>query len=332
VNHQNAFPLLHRPRTQDGGGPTTDSNPLLQIERLAMWDNKSDKLVQENHPNLVQILGDRNLDGKPDGGFEKMFAFMDVMEVHPPEGIFTKPERDGKGKLTRNPIFHWMQMLNLGYRIPGVVNTDAHYNFHESGWLRNYLKSPTDDPAKIDVMNVVHTTEQGHVVMTTGPFMEVSLQAAAPGGTQTAVISGDDSEPDGAIASPGDEIAVPGGKASLKVRVQCANWLDITRLQVFVNGRAIESLDFRRRTTPKHFGNGVVKFDATLPLELKADAHVIVAAIGEGLSLGRIMGPRWGEKPPVAVANPIFVDVDGNGFKPNGDLLDLELPLGVAAE
>lgn len=29
------------------------------------------------------------------------------------------------------------------------------------------------------------------------------------------------------------------------------------------------------------------------------------------------------------VANPIFVDVDGNGFKANRDLLDLELPLGV---
>ena len=317
VNHQNAFPLLHRPHTQDGGGPITDSNPLLQIERLAMWDSKSDKLVQGNHPNLVQILGDRDLNGKPDGGFEKMFGFMDVMEVHPPEGIFAKPQRDEQGKLARNPIFHWMQMLNLGYRIPGVVNTDAHYNFHESGWLRNYLKSATDDPAKIDVMDVVHTTEQGHVVMTTGPFLEVSLRPSASG--------------DGPAVLPGDEVAPPGGKANLQVRVQCANWLDINRVQVFVNGRAVESLNFTRRTTPKPVGNGVVKFDAMLPLELKTDAHVIVAAIGEGLSLGRIMGPTWGQKPPVAVANPIFVDVDGNGFKPNGDLLDLDLPLGVPA-
>ena len=317
VNHQNAFPLLLRPRTQDGGGPTIDDNPLIQIERLAMWDSASDKLVQQNHPNLVQILGDRDLNGKPDGGFEKMFGFMDVMEVHPPEGIFAKPERDAKGQLARNPIFHWMQMLNLGYRIPGVVNTDAHYNFHETGWLRNYLKSSTDDPAKIDVMDMVHTTEQGHVVMTTGPFMQVSLQPVNNG--------------DALAVLPGDDVAVPDGKANLTVRVQCANWLDINRVQVFINGRAVESLNFTRRTTPKLFGNGVVKFNAVLPLELKSEAHVIVAAIGEGLSLGRIMGPTWGQKPPVAVANPIFVDVDGNGFKSNQDLLDLELPLGVPA-
>lgn len=30
---------------------------------------------------------------------------------------------------------------------------------------------------------------------------------------------------------------------------------------------------------------------------------------------------------PVAVANPIFVDIDGDGFEPNGDMLGLPLPV-----
>ena len=51
-----------------------------------------------------------------------------------------------------------------------------------------------------------------------------------------------------------------------------------------------------------------------------------LAAAGEGLQLGRVMGPRFGELMPVAVTNPIFVDVDGNGFQASGDLLDLPLP------
>ena len=101
----------------------------MQIERLALWDNKSDKLVQMNHPNLPQILGDRDLDGKPDEGFERMFGFVDVIEVHPPQGIFTPPGKQADGKLERNPIFHWMQMLNLGYRMPGVINTDSTTTF-----------------------------------------------------------------------------------------------------------------------------------------------------------------------------------------------------------
>ena len=92
INHQNAFPLVHRPRTQDGGGPLPDADPVVQIERLAMWDGGSEKLVQINHPNIPQMVGDRDTNGSPDGGFEKMFSFMDVIEVHPLDNIFKKPE------------------------------------------------------------------------------------------------------------------------------------------------------------------------------------------------------------------------------------------------
>lgn len=312
VNHQNAFPLIHKPRTQDGGGPRTDDSPAVQIERLAMWDGGSDKLVQQNHPNLVQILTDKDEDGKFDGGFAQMFGFMDVMEVHPPEGIFTPPTRGGNGKLSRNPCFHWMQLLNMGFRIPGVVNTDAHYNYHDSGWLRNYIPSRTDKPGQIDTMDIVHHSEQGHIVMSTGPFMEVSLRATQKSPKPAGI--------------PGDEVNAPQGIASLRVKVQCPNWLDVNRVQVFVNGRPDPKLNFTRRDTPDKFQSGVVKFEAVLPIALKADSHIIVATIGEGFQLGRVMGPDKGKLPPVAVSNPIFVDVDGQGFQANGDLLDVPLP------
>lgn len=312
VNHQNAFPLLMRARTQDGGGPVTDQNPEIQIERLALWDNKSDKLVQMNHPNLPQILGDKDLDKKPDEGFRKMFGFVDVIEIHPPHTIF-RVEKDAAGDPIRNTIFNWMQLLNLGYRLGGVINTDAHYNYHGSGGFRNFIKSTSDDPAKIDTMEMVHHSEQGHVVVSSGPFMEVTLRA--------------DTADRGKLAIPGDDLAVPDGKCSLHVRVQCPNWLDVNRVQVFLNGRPDPNLNFTRRTTPDRFKDDVVKFDASLPLKLAKDTHVIVATIQEEGKVGRVMGTEWGNLPPTAVANPIFVDVDGGGFKANGDLLDVPLPL-----
>lgn len=313
VNHQNAFPLIHTPRTQDGGGPVTDTDPRVQIERLAMWDNKSDKLVQGNHPHLLQVIADRDLDGKGDGGFEEMIGFMDVIEVHPPGAIFSFPAKlDPSARDRGNTIFHWLQMLNLGYRVPGVVNTDAHYNFHGSGWIRNYIRSETDNTAEIDSMEMVHAAEHGELVMTNGPFMEVYLQAERPGPKSASGVGGD--------------VRAPGGKANLSVKVQCPNWFDINRVQVFLNGRPVDDLNFTRRTTPDGFSDGVVKFDAVIPLELDGDTHVIVATTGEGLKLGPVMGPA-GDTAPVAVSNPIFVDVDGNGFKPNGDMLGLPLPL-----
>ena len=88
VNHQNAFPLHHHPHTQNGGGPRASYNPVVQIERLAMWDNASEKIVQMNHPNLHQIYGDADVDGIPDKGFRAMLEWTDVVEVHPLEMIF----------------------------------------------------------------------------------------------------------------------------------------------------------------------------------------------------------------------------------------------------
>lgn len=313
VNHQNAFPLILRPRMQDGGGPLPDADPVVQIERLAMWDGGSQKLVQMNHPNLPQILGDRDNDGKVDEGFERMFSFMDVVEVHPPEAILLEPGSAPFTEMKEKPIFHWMQMLNLGYRVTGVVNTDAHYTFHDSGWLRDYIRSKTDDPARIETMDLVHASEAGQLTMTTGPFLEVTLRA----GDQT--------------VGPGEDLAAR-REGVLHVRVQCPNWFDINRVQLFLNGRPAPRLNFTRRTTPERFRDEVVKFDESIPLEFTRDTHVIVAAAGEGLGLGRVMGPTHGKQMPIAVSNPIYVDVGGDGFQPNGDLLDVPVTISPKRE
>lgn len=306
VNHQNTFPLYHHPHTQDGGGPTTLQNPVAQIERLAMWDNGSDKLLQENHPNLEQIWADQDLNGEEDSGFEKMFAFMDVIEIHPPADIFAEPGT--KTGQYNNAIQSWLRMLNKGYRIPGVVNTDAHYNFHGSGWLRNYVKSSSDRPSEIDTMEMVHESEHGHIVMTNGPFLEVKASS------------------DDETAIPGDDLKAPSTYVTLKVKVQCPNWFDINRVQLLLNGKLSEDHHFTRWTTPGKFGSDTVKFEQDIEVELAEDTHIIVATIGDGLKLGQIMGPTHGEDAPVAFSNPIFVDIDGDGFKPNGDLLGLPFP------
>ncbi|AGA28656.1 CehA/McbA family metallohydrolase [Singulisphaera acidiphila] len=311
LNHQNAFPLVLRPYTQDNGGPTADSDSEIQIDRLAFWDGGSDKLVQVNHPDLGWMFHDRNGDGTLDTGFAAMRGKMDVIEVHPLHTIFAKPTTQAGGKTHNNTVVNWLQLLNRGHRIPGVVNTDAHYNFHGSGFLRNYLRSPTDDPAEIRTLDVVHAAERGNLVMTSGPFLEVELRAE--GGA-------------GAAAIPGNDLSAPGGEAMLKVRVQCPNWFDVDRVQVFLNGHPSESLNFTRESAPGRFSDGVLKFEQEIPLRLDRDTHVVVAAIGERSTLGPVMGPDHAKDKPVAVSNPIFVDVDGGDFKPSGDPLG-ELPV-----
>ncbi len=313
LNHHNVFPLIHKPRTQDGGGPRTAQSPEMQIERIALWDDNSDKLVQQNHPSIGWMFFDRDKDGQTDAGFDKMHGRMDVIEVHPPVRMFDPPfsaDQQG-GDLSDKPnnrMFEWVQTLNQGFRVPGVSNTDAHANFHGSGGVRNYIKCGTDDPAKIDTMDIVHASERGNIVMTNGPYLEVEMRTA----DQT--------------ASPGDDLAANEGATELDVRVQCPNWFDVDRVQIFVNGRPDPTLNFTRASHPDFFADGTVKFDHTIPMEFESDAHVIVGVIGEHSELGPVAGPYVGKERPVAIANPIFVDVDGNGFKANGDDLGFPLP------
>jgi hypothetical protein len=316
LHHQNAFPLVERPHTQGNGAPDTSPDMDLQIERLALWDDRSEKLVQQNHPALSELFFDQDGDGVRDAGHQRGVGFIDVIEVHPPEAIFWTPLSPAyppflaPGLPYDNRIFTWLQALNLGRRVPGVVNTDAHHNFHESGWLRNFVRSATDDPARVKTLDVVREAKKGHLTMTNGPFLEVSLAPSAA-----------DLDAGGG-ALPGDDVRLPGGRGVLRVRVQTADWLDVDRVQVFVNGRAERALGFSRAANPEMFGRGAVKFDQRIPLALKGDAHVIVAVTNEHGVLGPVVGPERARDRPVALSNPIFADVDGGGFKPNGDLLD----------
>jgi hypothetical protein len=138
--------------------------------------------------------------------------------------------------------------------------------------------------------------------MTNGPFLEVSLEGAGPG----------------------DELRLS-GRGLLRVQVQCANWLDVDRVQVLVNGRPDPRLNFTRAANPRKFDDGVVKFRDEIPVELEADAHLIVVAIGESSTIGPVMGAV--SEPPVAISNPIYVDRDGGGWTPSKDTLGVPLPV-----
>lgn len=314
LNHQNAFPLIMKPGLQDNGGPQTDPDPELQIRRLATWDNNSEKYVQTDHPDLGWMYFDRDGNGVRDAGFYRMFAFQDAIEVWGNDHSSTYEERilamepiTARGRNDR--LFNWLQLLNQGYRIVGVAASDAHYTNHGTGWIRNYVKCSTEDLTKIDPMEMVREYEQGHVVMSTGPFLETSLRIG-------------DKE-----LLPGDSAVLGDAKAVLTVKVQCPNWFDINRVQVLVNGRALPNYNFTRAANADLFSDQVVRFQHEFPVELKEDSHLIVVATGEGLNFGDVLGPELKKAPPTAIANPIFIDVDGNGFQANGDTLGHPLPV-----
>lgn len=311
LNHQNTFPLIHKPGRQDGGAPLTDTNPDTQVRRITLWDDRSEKLIQQNHPDIGWLFYDRDGNGDIDDGYYGAAPLLHAVEIHPLTPLLDQLVDAGANAPARQSrVLDWLQLLNDGVRLTGVVNTDAHYNFHGSGGYRNWIRSSTDDPAKISTEEMVRATQAGHVIMSNGPFLEVSVR---------------DSNDSDQEFGPGDTV-VFSPEQKLHIRVQCPNWFDIDRVFVLVNGRLKPEWNFHR-DAGAGFREGTVQFSHALPLRLEEDAHVVVVAAGENSQLGPVQGPSDGKRSPMAIANPIFFDVDGNGYAVSKEVIGESRPV-----
>ncbi len=316
--HFNAFPYEPQPRRQDGGAPVWQKDPRLNAIVLRDYQGaNAHRWIQINHPDMVENFIDRDNDGKADGGYMALGSLVDGVETqnYRDSAILAgAPFRIGKvpagglgNRVDYIREFVWLQLLNQGHRMWGVAVCDAHrvHGNGVGGW-RTYVPSASDAPAKIDWKEMVTNSQAGKMLLTTGPFLEVKAA-------------------DGTIAGGGLRAS---GSVRLSVRVQCTDWIDIDRVQILVNGRQREDLNFTRETHADWFSGGVVKFDREIDVPLSQDSHLIVVAIGENSDLSVGYGSSTQAKiRPCAYNNPIFVDVDGGGFTANGDTLGYDLPV-----
>ncbi|MCX6839662.1 MAG: CehA/McbA family metallohydrolase [Verrucomicrobia bacterium] len=316
--HFNAFPFEPDPLKQDGGAPVWNDDPRITALTLRRWQGeRADRWIQFNHPDLSNMFVDRDSDGIADGGFVGVGGMIDGTESENGPGTdiladspfkLSRPAGSLAMKVSMSREFIWRQLLNQGNRLVAVGVADAHSVYGNGvGCWRIYLPSSTDEPAKIDWAELAPHAKAGHLVLSTGPFLEVT--------TQNGKIAGDDDRSTGGI--------------DLNVRVQCTDWMDIDRVQVLVNSKPDPALNFTRASHPQMFKDGVVKFAEKIHVPLQSDAHLIVVAIDEDGHQAIGYGTSdYAKMRPCAYNNPIYVDADGNGFKPNYDTLGFDLPVG----
>ena len=332
--HFNAFPIQPDPLAQNGGAPQWHFDPRINAITLRNWGTPTldggmrvdpganarhriglfgggpDRWVQANHPDVGGVFFDRDRDGVEDGGFGGLEELVDAAEVWSAEILNLDPRY--RTRTGANRTFGWLQMLNQGRRVWCVAVSDAHRIFDNGvgGW-RTYVPSSTDSPGEIDHEEIIRNSKAGQMMITNGPFLEVETADGLPIGSTV----------------------IREGFIDLRVRVQTPNWLEIDRVQVLVNGRQPETLDFRRSEHPGMFGDEGVDFDETVRVELQQDAHLIVVAIGEGSTIEKGWGLNpYGRMHPVAYTNPIFVDTDRDGFEANGDTLGHPLMTSLQAD
>ena len=235
--HLNAFPLDPKHHHQDGGAPTWTRDPRVNALNLMNHSGHHPSgWVHINHPDMIENFIDRNKDGEPDGGYRGILSLIDAIEtenyrtaqiLHPAPYKITRLAGRERVDIVRE--FVWLQMLNRGLQTWGIAVSDAHtvHGNGVGGW-RTYIPSSTDDPDKIDWKEISRRAKNGQMILTTGPFLEVSTSdGTIAGGTTRANDSID-----------------------LNVRVQCPSWIDIDRIQVLKNGRLDQSLNFTRESNP----------------------------------------------------------------------------------
>jgi len=191
----------------------------------------------------------------------------------------------------RDTLRLWFDLIDQGYRVTGVGDSDSHdlrARRGLAGFPRTWVQVADDRPAEVTPGAIAAGVKAGHALVSTGPFVRVSIGEAVAG----------------------DLVRARGGRVRLAIDVQAAPWVPVARVSVYVDGR----LD---RTYPVAPTTGVTRFRAEHPLALARDAYVVVVVEGDR-PLPPLAGEPHSEIPALAVTNPIYLDVDGNGvFDPS---------------
>lgn len=321
--HVNAFPFTPDRYLQDGGAPVWNDDPRITVTSLRRHQGENpDRWIQFNHPDMSNMFVDRDGDGVADGGFVGVGDMIDGLEsqngnstniLHGAPFTIGRPKGSLAAKASPVREFIWLQMLNQGRRFVAVGVADSHsvYGNGVGGW-HVYLPSSSDEPKNLNWSELSPRAKAGNMLVTNGPFMTVTT-------------------PDG--KGPGDDTRA-NGSITLAVKVQGTDWIGIDRVQVLVNSRPDPKLNFTKATHAAMFKDGAVKFDEKITIPLEHDAQIIVVAMGEDSTLAGGYGTSDQAKMhPCCYNNPIYVDVDGHGFKANGDTLDYEIPvMGINAD
>lgn len=242
------------------------------------------RMIQSNHPRgSTGYFNSFNWDATklPSEANDGFSAEFDTIELV-----------NGK-RLSNTPqvLQDWYALLNLGYRIVGVGNSDTHTIDNPPGFPRNYVPSTAVRAEDIDADAIVDGVLSGDVVIAGAAYLEFG-----PG-------------------APSDPEAVrPGRLASgpsveVEVRALTPPWAEVDRLIVVRNGLRVDV---------QQIGGGVealVDFDSTLTFDTGGEDawfHVIVCGTE------RAEAVYTGDE-VFAISNPFYVDGDGDGvFTPPG--------------
>jgi hypothetical protein len=276
--HFGAFPLPRDPTAPKGGAIATKGRTPKEI--FGAVRRRAPEAVNDvHHPRFDRGLGYFNV-GELNAitvkstrrGFSLEFDAIELLNGYQdPERVFFE-----------RAFSDWLALLEAGRVYTATGNSDSHHlRFNLGGYPRNFVKVADDSPRAVTGAALARALKAHQAFFTTGPLLEVSAEG-------------------GGI---GDTIRVEGDAVKVRVIVRAAPWIDVDRLNVYVDGDM-------RQTIPIAPSREVVRFDGTLELATRRATSLVVRAEGDsplpGFSSGSPSGATEYRILPIAVANPLF--------------------------
>jgi hypothetical protein len=290
IGHFNAFPL--DPSQSPVDHKLRNAETLFKLIRQHETEFGVVPVIQINHPRLGSIdyfgkaaLDPVTVDSDPDV-YSADFDSIEVFNGNAGWGYYDAdlqpPELAGAG--LHSILRDWFNLLNRGHRHAAVGNSDSHHVYAiYAGYPRNYTRSTTDEPSGIDPAEVAAAIRSKSVFTTIGPFVEFEIDGHPMGSTFSAA----------------------GGRVDLHVRVQAASWVDCDRVKVVVNGGVADVIDVPPIRE-------ALRLDRTIEVALTADSWIALLVEGDE-PMAPIVHDTGRPVRPLAVTNPVWVDVDGDG-------------------
>jgi hypothetical protein len=313
IGHLNAYPMRRDPLAFRGGAPRSEGRRvrtlLAELGRgkgLPLGADSRSRPAQRGEaersrspgPPFVQLNHPRGHEQHKleDGAYFSHLAVAGE-EYQPTRGLDAEPNRvlaerdpasglrdldyDGVELLNGPNLARyyqtradWLSLLLQGVVHVGVGNSDSHGAGELPGLPRTYVAVADDSIAGFDEAALFASLRAGRAFATTGPLLDVRLGDAGPGGRFS------------------------GREGSLRVRVEAAPWVPVDRLLVHRDAEIVASRPVAR-------GESV-----ELPLAFERDGFLVVEVQGTPDATWSALAPGF---TPLAVANPIFVDADGDG-------------------
>ncbi|MBK03834.1 MAG: hypothetical protein CL920_10645 [Deltaproteobacteria bacterium] len=190
----------------------------------------------------------------------------------------------GRDTFLNTVLQDWFSLLNQGYMKTAVGNSDSHSDGSRPGIPRTLIGSKERAGDKLSTEEVIKQLKAGNAMVYAGPYIKVTTKNNAPLGA-----------------------TINAKSLEVTIELQAPSWISVSYLKIYANGKLLQKVDVSESKERSRLKQAFT-FTPT-----KDTWYVFMAGDDS-----KGMEPVYPGRKPISMTNPLYLDIDGNGFKAPG--------------